>query len=155
MWSSVTCSVSFIRIIKILAIRVAIIKTIWYGRVCFYLRLKVFICFRIHPSILRLQLFNPILCVLSWYRYLFDALFLQIKQITLLLPMFATLLQRTINEFALQCSRWSVESVHTKNIVSILHLLVALARHFRWVQQTLMFKTAISPLHSSSRPIGR
>ena len=27
--------------------------------------------------------------------------------------------------------RWSVESVHTKNIVSILHLLVALARHFR------------------------
>jgi len=28
-------------------------------------------------------------------------------------------------------SKWSVESVHTKNIVSILHLLVALARHFR------------------------
>merc|ERR1712150_77697 len=28
-------------------------------------------------------------------------------------------------------ARWSVESVHTKNIVSILHLLVALARHFR------------------------
>ena len=27
--------------------------------------------------------------------------------------------------------KWSVESVHTKNIVSILHLLVALARHFR------------------------
>jgi len=27
--------------------------------------------------------------------------------------------------------RWSVESVHTKNILSILHLLVALARHFR------------------------
>jgi len=27
--------------------------------------------------------------------------------------------------------RWSVESIHTKNIVSILHLLVALARHFR------------------------
>ena len=25
-------------------------------------------------------------------------------------------------------ARWSVESVHTKNIVSILHLLVALAR---------------------------
>ena len=31
-----------------------------------------------------------------------------------------------------QQARWSVESVHTKNIVSILHLLVALARHFRW-----------------------
>jgi len=30
-----------------------------------------------------------------------------------------------------QATRWSVESVHTKNIVSILHLLVALARHFR------------------------
>jgi len=30
-----------------------------------------------------------------------------------------------------QQARWSVESVHTKNIVSILHLLVALARHFR------------------------
>jgi hypothetical protein len=30
--------------------------------------------------------------------------------------------------------RWSVESVHTKNIVSILHLLVALARHFRYTQ---------------------
>jgi len=28
-------------------------------------------------------------------------------------------------------ARWSVESVHTKNIVSILHLLVALARHYR------------------------
>jgi len=28
-------------------------------------------------------------------------------------------------------ARWSVESVHTKNIVSILHLLVALARHVR------------------------
>ena len=28
--------------------------------------------------------------------------------------------------------KWSVESVHTKNIVSILHLLVALARHFRY-----------------------
>ncbi|XP_071445953.1 beta-parvin [Hetaerina americana] len=27
--------------------------------------------------------------------------------------------------------RWSVESIHSKNIVSILHLLVALARHFR------------------------
>ena len=27
--------------------------------------------------------------------------------------------------------KWSVDSVHTKNIVSILHLLVALARHFR------------------------
>lgn len=27
--------------------------------------------------------------------------------------------------------KWSVESVHTKNIVSILHLLVSLARHFR------------------------
>lgn len=27
--------------------------------------------------------------------------------------------------------KWSVESVHTKNIVSILHLLVALARHVR------------------------
>merc|ERR1712165_325266 len=27
--------------------------------------------------------------------------------------------------------KWSVESVHTKNIVSILHLLVALVRHFR------------------------
>ena len=28
-------------------------------------------------------------------------------------------------------ARWSIESIHTKNIVSILHLLVALARHFR------------------------
>jgi len=28
-------------------------------------------------------------------------------------------------------ARWSVESVHTKNIVSILHLLVALARQYR------------------------
>lgn len=28
-------------------------------------------------------------------------------------------------------AKWSVESVHTKNIVSILHLLVALVRHFR------------------------
>jgi len=28
-------------------------------------------------------------------------------------------------------AKWSVDSVHTKNIVSILHLLVALARHFR------------------------
>lgn len=28
-------------------------------------------------------------------------------------------------------NKWSVESVHSKNIVSILHLLVALARHFR------------------------
>lgn len=27
--------------------------------------------------------------------------------------------------------KWSVESVHLKNLVSILHLLVALARHFR------------------------
>lgn len=27
--------------------------------------------------------------------------------------------------------KWSVESVHTKNLVSILHLLVALVRHFR------------------------
>lgn len=27
--------------------------------------------------------------------------------------------------------KWSVESVHSKNIVSILHLLVALARQFR------------------------
>lgn len=27
--------------------------------------------------------------------------------------------------------KWSVDSVHSKNIVSILHLLVALARHFR------------------------
>ncbi|XP_050696023.1 beta-parvin-like [Eriocheir sinensis] len=27
--------------------------------------------------------------------------------------------------------KWSVESIHTKNIVAILHLLVALARHFR------------------------
>ncbi|KAK7590396.1 hypothetical protein V9T40_002009 [Parthenolecanium corni] len=27
--------------------------------------------------------------------------------------------------------KWSVESVHSKNLVSILHLLVALARHFR------------------------
>ena len=31
--------------------------------------------------------------------------------------------------------KWSVESVHTKNIVSILHLLVALARHFRYKQR--------------------
>jgi parvin len=28
-------------------------------------------------------------------------------------------------------AKWSVDSVHTKNIVSILHLLVSLARHFR------------------------
>lgn len=28
-------------------------------------------------------------------------------------------------------NKWSVESVHSKNIVTILHLLVALARHFR------------------------
>ena len=37
-------------------------------------------------------------------------------------------------KFLMKCqqARWSVESVHTKNIVSILHLLVALARHFRW-----------------------
>ena len=28
-------------------------------------------------------------------------------------------------------AKWSVDSVHTKNIVSILHLLVALVRHFR------------------------
>jgi parvin len=28
-------------------------------------------------------------------------------------------------------AKWSVDSVHTKNVVSILHLLVALARHFR------------------------
>ncbi|XP_046390983.1 beta-parvin [Ischnura elegans] len=28
-------------------------------------------------------------------------------------------------------NRWSVESIHSKNIVSILHLLVALARYFR------------------------
>lgn len=27
--------------------------------------------------------------------------------------------------------KWSVESIHSKNIVPILHLLVALARHFR------------------------
>ncbi|KAG8323237.1 hypothetical protein J6590_009885 [Homalodisca vitripennis] len=27
--------------------------------------------------------------------------------------------------------KWSVESVHSKNIISILHLLVALARHYR------------------------
>lgn len=27
--------------------------------------------------------------------------------------------------------KWSVESVHSKNIVAILHLLVALVRHFR------------------------
>nr|CAD7451198.1 unnamed protein product [Timema bartmani] len=27
--------------------------------------------------------------------------------------------------------KWSVESVHSKNVVAILHLLVALARHFR------------------------
>lgn len=27
--------------------------------------------------------------------------------------------------------KWSVESVHSKNVISILHLLVALARHFR------------------------
>lgn len=27
--------------------------------------------------------------------------------------------------------KWSVDSVHSKNVVSILHLLVALARHFR------------------------
>jgi len=28
-------------------------------------------------------------------------------------------------------AKWSVESVHTKNVVSVVHLLVALARHFR------------------------
>jgi parvin len=28
-------------------------------------------------------------------------------------------------------SKWSVEKIHGKNLVSILHLLVALARHFR------------------------
>lgn len=27
--------------------------------------------------------------------------------------------------------KWSVESIHSKNLVAILHLLVALARHFR------------------------
>lgn len=27
--------------------------------------------------------------------------------------------------------KWSVDSVHSKNVVAILHLLVALARHFR------------------------
>jgi len=27
--------------------------------------------------------------------------------------------------------KWSVESVHTKNLVAIFHLLVALVRHFR------------------------
>lgn len=27
--------------------------------------------------------------------------------------------------------KWSVDSIHSKNVVSILHLLVALARHFR------------------------
>lgn len=27
--------------------------------------------------------------------------------------------------------KWSVESVHSKNLVAILHLLVSLARHFR------------------------
>lgn len=27
--------------------------------------------------------------------------------------------------------KWSVESVHSKNMVAILHLLVALVRHFR------------------------
>lgn len=27
--------------------------------------------------------------------------------------------------------KWSVESIHSKNIVAILHLLVALARNFR------------------------
>ena len=36
-------------------------------------------------------------------------------------------------------ARWSVESVHTKNIVSILHLLVALARHFRWYSWSSWF----------------
>lgn len=30
-----------------------------------------------------------------------------------------------------QGAKWTVESVHSKNLVSILHLLVALARHFR------------------------
>jgi len=28
-------------------------------------------------------------------------------------------------------TRWSVESIHSKNLVSILHLLVSLARQFR------------------------
>lgn len=31
----------------------------------------------------------------------------------------------------ISCNKWSVEAIHSKNIVSILHLLVALARHFR------------------------
>ena len=30
-----------------------------------------------------------------------------------------------------QQPKWSVESIHTKNLVAIVHLLVALARHFR------------------------
>jgi len=36
-----------------------------------------------------------------------------------------------INQRSGGVHKWSVESVHTKNIVSILHLLVSLARHFR------------------------
>lgn len=28
-------------------------------------------------------------------------------------------------------NKWSIDSIHSKNIVSILHLLVALVRHFR------------------------
>lgn len=27
--------------------------------------------------------------------------------------------------------KWSVESIHSKNVIAILHLLVSLARHFR------------------------
>jgi parvin len=27
--------------------------------------------------------------------------------------------------------KWNVESIHSKNVVAILHLLVALVRHFR------------------------
>ncbi|XP_018335449.1 beta-parvin [Agrilus planipennis] len=30
-----------------------------------------------------------------------------------------------------ESSKWSVESIHSKNLIAILHLLVALARHFR------------------------
>ncbi|GBP11187.1 Beta-parvin [Eumeta japonica] len=38
---------------------------------------------------------------------------------------------KTLYGTAKVVQKWSVDSIHSKNIVSILHLLVALARHFR------------------------
>lgn len=42
-----------------------------------------------------------------------------------------TLLFQVLYGTAKPVPKWSVDSIHSKNIVSILHLLVALARHFR------------------------